>query len=192
MIQVGHIKEAKGLKGDLVLVLYSKNADWIYDGLKLEFRAPERLKGEPSKELEVEDLWAQNEKLILRIKGVGDRNQADALRGWTVWASEENFVSEKGENIFLGEILGFDIYDKDDLVGKVEGFSSNGVQDLIVVKAGGKHKEILIPLIEAFIRKIDFETSSVEMDLPEGLLTVEDMKHKPDDGESDGGSDDEK
>lgn len=56
-------------------------------------------------------------------------------------------------------------------LGEIVDFSSNGVQDLLVVDAGGKKVEV--PFVDDFIKKIDFKHQVVVMDLPEGLFDLE-------------------
>jgi 16S rRNA processing protein RimM len=80
---------------------------------------------------------------------------------------------EEGE-IFLHEILGFQFNDvHGNPLGKVVGFGTNGMQDLLEVELSNG-KKALIPFVEPFIRNIDFDKRQLDMELPEGLLDLED------------------
>lgn len=121
------------------------------------------------KEFEVEKSKPHKDGLIVKLKGVPSRNEAETLRKSAVFVSEEVLVSEPGEPIFLGEIEGFTLVSKDDAVlGKITGFSSNGPQDLLKVET--PKGERLVPFIDEFIVDIDFDKECVRMDLPPGLL----------------------
>jgi 16S rRNA processing protein RimM len=111
---------------------------------------------------------------ILELKGVGDRNRAEELAKAAVYIDSGLLVeNEPGEQIYLKQILGFEVVDKNGLIlGGIVGFGTNGPQDLLRVKpASGK--EALIPLIDAFLVHIDFDKKQVTMDLPPGLLNLE-------------------
>jgi 16S rRNA processing protein RimM len=66
--------------------------------------------------------------------------------------------------------LNFQVYNFQNLIGAIVGFSSNGPQDLIVVNYNGK--DIEIPFVEAFICDLDFDHKKLMMELPEGLLDL--------------------
>lgn len=88
------------------------------------------------------------------------------------YVEDDLFVSKPGEGIYLNEIKNFKLKDPEQKVlGEIVGFSSNGVQDLLVVEANGKKVEV--PFVDAFIKKIDFKHQAVVMDLPEGLFDIE-------------------
>ena len=87
---------------------------------------------------------------------------------------EDLLISKPGETIYLSEIKNFKLKDPDQKVlGEIVGFSSNGAQDLLVVESGGRKAEV--PFVDAFIKKIDFKQQVVVMDLPEGLLDLENI-----------------
>ena len=56
-----------------------------------------------------------------------------------------------------------------ELIGEIVDFSSNGAQDLLVVKTTAGH-EALVPFVDDFIFNIDFDARQVRMDLPPGLI----------------------
>jgi 16S rRNA processing protein RimM len=109
---------------------------------------------------------------LLSLKSISDRTAAEKLIGNLVSIPSNLLKSKKGEMIFLSEILNFKVFDGKNEVGEIISFSSNGPQDLLVVK-GEKHQSE-IPFVEAFIKKIDYENRLIKMDLPEGLINLDD------------------
>jgi 16S rRNA processing protein RimM len=107
---------------------------------------------------------------LLKVEGVTTREGAEAMKGYEILVSDNFFESKKGENIFLGEILGYKVFDQEEMIGEISDFQTNTAQDLLVVKS--LTEEILIPFIKPFILKIDHEKKEVRMQLPEGLITV--------------------
>ena len=94
------------------------------------------------------------------------------MRKSQVYIPEELLEAEPGETIYLHQIEGFELMDKEGKsLGCIVGFASNGPQDLLRVQTSGG--EALVPFVDAFIEGIDFEKNQVIMDLPPGLLALE-------------------
>lgn len=162
--RIGKIKEARGLAGELYVLIFSREAPWAADLKK--FALSDSDQG-PFQEFSVVSLREQKEGIVVKVKGLQTRTQAEALVGNLFYISKDHFVSKKGDAIFLHEILGFQVQSFQQIVGEIVDFSSNGPQDLLVVKRQDQIVEI--PFVEAFLKKIDFENRQVMMELPEGL-----------------------
>ena len=108
---------------------------------------------------------------ILKLKGVRDRNHAEALAKSAVYIDETLLEENReGEQIYLKQILEFEVIDpKGVKLGVIRSFSTNGLQDLLVIETVDG-REGLIPLVDAFLVHIDFDKKQVTMDLPPGLL----------------------
>ncbi len=163
---VGKIIEAYGLKGELFVHVLSKEFLWINKikavSLGLTTEAPER-------EYQVTRAAPHRHGVALRLAGVDDRNKAEAIEKQFVFIAADLLVSRKGEAIYLNEILGFTVVDDEKALGPIEGFSSNGPQDLLVVRLNAA-RLVEIPFVEAFLVDIDFQNKKVLMNLPPGLV----------------------
>ena len=168
---MGWVKDAHGLRGDLYVQLFAKSADWLEsaDHLHLEKVAPAALE---SVAFAIEKAKPFKDGLIVKLESFVDRTFAEGWRKAKVYILAELLVSEPGQQVFLDQLLDFSVWDKGLAVGVVRGFGTNGPQDLLRVErvSGG---EALVPLVEAYILSIDFEGRKILMDLPPGLLSVE-------------------
>lgn len=167
---VGWVQSAHGLRGELFVRLKAGQADWLEDVKTLSIVKPGET--EPLS-LEIEKISAHKDGLIVRLKGVSDRNQAELWRKSSVYVAEDLLEAEEGERIYLKQVLGFTVIDLEGkALGVIRGFASNGVQDLLRVypASGG---EALIPFVDAFIRYIDFDKQELTMDLPPGLFDLD-------------------
>lgn len=168
---VGKVREAHGLKGDLYVLIFSGDISWAK---RMKSFA---LKAKNSDEMvtyKVERTKPFKKGLIVKAADVADRTSAEGLEHMEFLIEDELLVSKPGETIYLNEILNFKLKDVEQtLLGEIVGFSSNGVQDLLVVEAHGKKVEV--PFVDAFIKKIDFKHQAVVMDLPEGLFDIENL-----------------
>lgn len=112
--------------------------------------------------------------LIVVLEGVANRNQAEQLVKSGVYIDDQLLESDEDGEIFLKEILGFVLLNENnEKLGEITGFGFNGAQDLLEVKLPNG-RTASIPFVEPFIRNIDFDKRELAMELPEGLLDLED------------------
>lgn len=163
-VQVGKVKDAHGIKGELFIVLFAGEAAWLP---KLnEIRLVE---GASRKTLTAKSVRLHKNGLIAKTTEITDRNEAENLKGWLFEIPASFLVSEAGEEIYLREVHGFKVITKaQGEVGTIVAFGTNGLQDLLIVKTGWGEFEI--PFVEPFVESIDYEAREMRMDLPEGLL----------------------
>ncbi len=168
---VGKVKDAHGLKGELYVLVFSGEVSWAKKLKTFELRSPKT--GE-TMAFDVEKMKPFKQGLILKPATMADRNAAEAVKGYEFYIPADVFISKPGETIFLNEIVGFVVKNvAQEAIGPIKGFSSNGAQDLLLVETAKGQAEI--PFVEAFIKKIDFKHKTVVMDLPEGLLDLENL-----------------
>ena len=176
---VGFIQSAHGISGELYIKLFIKQSDWK-DGLKELHLLPKGMDAVSNLVRFTEFKFKPHKDgLIFRTPQIKDRNVAETYKGSAVYVSKDVLKAKPGEPIFLNEILEFSISDKaGNVLGTIEDFSSNGAQDLLVVRTL-KGKEALVPLVEAFIVDVDFAKQNIVMDLPKGLLDLDEIKDTP-------------
>lgn len=100
---------------------------------------------------------------------IKSKEDAKRLVGKPVWLTNEDFdkLVEKKSPIAL---LGYDVYNDDELIGKVIEVIEQPHQILLTIIH--KEKEVYIPLHEESLIKIDNKKRFVIVDLPEGLLEI--------------------
>ena len=166
---VGKVREAHGLKGDLYVLIFSGDISWAKKMKSFGLKAKD---SDDIKTFDVERTKPFKKGIIVKAKEIGDRTAAEGVEHMEFFVADDLFVSKPGEGIYLNEIKNFKLKDPEQKVlGEIVGFSSNGVQDLLVVETNGKKVEV--PFVDAFIKKIDFKHQAVVMDLPEGLFDIE-------------------
>lgn len=165
---MGWVKDAHGLRGELHIQLLAKSADWLETTCSLLLEKD----GGESHEFDLEAAKPFKEGLLVKLGDLSNRTAAEAWKRAQVSVSEDCLVSEPGERLFLRELLDFSVFDGDVSVGTVVGFATNGPQDLLrVQRANGR--EALVPFVDAFIVEIDQPGRRIQMELPPGLISVE-------------------
>lgn len=197
---VGRVKDAHGLKGELWVVLFAGQADWL-QSLKDEglFRLSKKeslasVELSELKSFALKGARAHKNGVILQSPEIKDRTAAEAFKGFFLTIPEAFLVAEDGESYFLSEIEGFRVLEDKREIGTIVGFSHNGAQDLLQVslvkgtRDGVKAKDIIeIPFVEEFVFEVDDEEQVIHVDLPEGLIEVQlglDKKEAADDQDS--------
>ena len=110
-----------------------------------------------------------NKEAIVQLKGVTDRNSAEELCGLGILVSKDALPRLQEDEFYLHELEGLQVKTEDGaILGKIDSFFHNGVQDLLVINKG--KDEILIPLIPGMITERD--ENSLTIAPPPGLLTL--------------------
>jgi 16S rRNA processing protein RimM len=176
---IGYIHSAQGLKGELFIALKAVDESWL-DSWEELILSP-RIDGKDAASLgsvvfttfTIESLRVHKKQgklgVVVSVNGVRSMTEAEQYVSHTVWIPEEFLESKPGEKIFLKEIEGFFVVDsRRGSIGPIINFSSNGAQDLIEVEYNGQ--SYYVPLVEAFIDKLDKKNRKIFMSIPEGLL----------------------
>ncbi len=157
----GWVKDAHGLKGHLYIQVYSPDLDWAdsFDVLHLY-----NLKTGSKVSFPVKEFSPFKDGFRVKVDELIDRTAAEPYKGYHFLIPEEWLEADEGEQVFLAQLKGFEVLDKGTLIGVVEDFATNTVQDLLVVG------EDLIPLIDEFLIEIDYDKKQIKMKLPPGLI----------------------
>lgn len=168
---IGKVKSARGLKGEIFITLFSNDNSWC-DRIQTVWLADSS--GSHFEKFDVKVIKPYKEGLSTYLVGVTDRNQSEALCGKIVYLPSDYFKSEDHEPPFLVQIENFIICDEktNREIGQIHRFSSNGVQDLLVVQLQNSKEEVEIPFVDSFVNHIDYDHKKIMMTLPEGLLEI--------------------
>ncbi len=113
----------------------------------------------------------KNDFLRVRFEDVATEEEADALLGNAVYLPLKMLPKLTGNKFYFHEVIGFEVEDQRlGVVGIIQSINDSTAQPLFEVLNG--EVEILIPMIDLFLVKIDRENKKVIMNLPEGLIEM--------------------
>jgi len=113
----------------------------------------------------------KNDFLRVRFEDVKDEAEADRMLGNAVYLPLKMLPKLSGNKFYFHEVIGFEIEDKRlGVFGKIVAVNDSTAQPLFEVLNGDV--EILVPMIDHFLVKIDRDNKKVIMDLPEGLVEM--------------------
>jgi len=168
LVAVGRIIRSEGKNGVLKIELYS----WIHKEPFFERIYIEK-EGE-CREYEVEGFSLVRNSPFLKLKGVSDLKEAEALRARVILARAEDFPPLEADTFYDFQLLGCQVITTTgQSVGKVTELVAIGESCLLVVE--GEKGQIEIPLVRAICQKIDLEEKLIIIDPPEGLLELNEI-----------------
>ena len=116
-------------------------------------------------------LLQKGNQLRIQFEDVYNEDDAEAILGAELHLPLEFLPKLTGNKFYFHEIIGFSIEDVDKGVfGKIVGVNDITAQPLFVVDSNGI--EILIPMIDDFIKKVDRENNNIVVETPEGLIDL--------------------
>jgi len=164
---LGKIVKKYSFKGEVVLKLDTDEPD-IYQNLDTVFLDL----GEKLLPFFIEKILLQkSNQLRIRFEDVNNETDADAILKSDVYLPLTLLPELTGDQFYFHEVIGFILEDiKYGKVGIINSVNDQTAQTLFVIKKG--ESEILIPMINDFIKKIDRENKKVIVDTPEGLIEM--------------------
>jgi 16S rRNA processing protein RimM len=113
----------------------------------------------------------KNDFLRVQFEDVDTEEEADSILNCDVYLPLSMLPKLEGNKFYFHEVIGFEIEDKRlGVFGKIVSINDTTAQPLFEVVNGTV--EILVPMIDQFLVKIDRENKKVIMDLPEGLVEM--------------------
>jgi 16S rRNA processing protein RimM len=157
-VTVGRIIAAHGVRGELKVEPLSDFPQRFQAGSRLW------LDGEPRT---VERGRRQGRIVILKLRGIDTRIQAEALQGRMLLAPEATQI--EGEGVYyLHDILGARVVDvAGEALGEVAEVLTTGSNDVYVVR--GPRGELLLPALDDVVLEVDIARRRIAVAIPEGL-----------------------
>jgi len=168
LVPFGFITRAHGIKGELRV--YSQLAD-LKSFAALDVVYIEIQKSTP-RPYPVEVFRIQTkDQVLLRLKGINDRNAAELLAGVAVWIESKWIPEPDSDNYNHHDLVGFDLHDTQlGFLESIKGVLELPAQDAFQIYIDGY--EVLIPIVEDWIESVDFDAKNITMRLPNGMVDV--------------------
>lgn len=164
--KIGKLVSTFGLKGEMILK-HSLGKKTSLKGLTAIFIEEKKESFIP---WFVQSTKIKNEEEIyIKVEGVDVREQAIKLTQKEVWLPEPDFKKFSAKTSPIN-LLGYEIIDEEKSLGKILEVIEQPHQLLCRIEIEGK--EVLIPLHEDTIKKIDRKKGQVIVELPPGLLEI--------------------
>ncbi len=165
-IHIGKLVATVGLKGELLLKhilgkkTVFKQGDVLFIEIEKNIQLPYFIEKSTSK---------NNTETILKFESLAIKEQAAKLLQKKIWLAKNDFEKHVSKTAPVN-LMGFSVIENEKILGEVQAVIEQPQQILLQINV--LQKEVLIPLHEQTLKKIDRKKKQVHVVLPEGLLDV--------------------
>jgi len=170
MICVGAIAGSYGVRGELRVKSYCAVPEDIetYTPLWSEDR---------SQQFALAILRPIKNGFAARIAEVATKEEADALRGTTLFAERDQLPSLPDDEFYHADLIGLSVYDTGGvLLGTVKTVQNHGADDLLELQLAGTSATTFLPFTKAAVPTVDLSAGRIIADPPDGVLPETETK----------------
>ena len=130
----------------------------------------------------VKQLRPQGATVVADLEGIGDRDIAESMRGYTVHVSRKDFPAAQGDEYYWVDLVGCMVYGDTALIGVVAEVIDNGAHALLrvlrmtacdpqseptfVLDEKGRQQDVLVPFVAAHVQHVDIAARRIDTDWP--------------------------
>lgn len=120
----------------------------------------------------IEDSNLQKTDLLrVKFEDIDTEEEADDLIGNELYLPLSILPELTGKNFYFHEVIGFKVMDSNlGAIGSIIRINDNTPQPLFIIEFQGK--EVLVPITDDFIDKVDRENKTMYLTTPDGLVDL--------------------
>ena len=187
LVPVARIGDAYGIQGMIKVIPFAAQESVLLDVKQwwlmrsdMQDRALE-----PMRDAKLVRSRSQGANIVARLGDVADRDQAQALKGTTIYISRADFPTADEDEFYWIDLVACLVYSRLEepaaLIGEVTEVSDNGAHGVLHIKrqvidadgarqdllnAKGKTIEALIPFVKQTVPVVDIAARRIEADWP--------------------------
>lgn len=146
---LGEVVKPQGIRGEVKVRHYTDDPS-RFTALKTVYRK----NGSEYTPIKVLGARVQKEDVFLKLEGVTDRDQAEALRGCELWVDRANARELDEDEVFIADILGAHAFDtKGNEIGVLTDVFNTGSTDVFTFKVPGG--TLMVPCLKTVMLVMD-------------------------------------
>jgi 16S rRNA processing protein RimM len=164
-VALARVVKAHGVRGELRLKLFNPDSGVLTRRPRVRLSMPD---GE-LRSAELESVREVPGGLLARLRGVSDRDQAEALRGALLEVPRAELAPLDDDEFYFSDLEGCAVMLGRETLGRVTTVVSYPTCDALVVERIGS-KPLEVPLHETYVGSIDLDGGRIE------LLTIDELE----------------
>ena len=167
---LGVVAGPRGIKGEMKVKTFTGNPEDIASYGSLENEA-----GTQSYKIKL--VGFSKGIPVIRIKGVADRNQAEAFKGTELYISRDRLPETESDEFYHTDLIGLDaIFEDGTIFGKILRLFDFGAGDMLEVVPDGKgaKSSIFVPFTLEMVPTVDLDAGHVVLSLSDDFFEVPD------------------
>ncbi len=118
---------------------------------------------------QLEKHWFHKGRIILKFQGRDRPEEVEELIGGDIQVEDEDRVSLPQGSYFHSDLINCRILEGEASLGTVTGIQETGSEGCNLVVKTAEGEEFQIPLVKAFVSKVDVKERAIQVNLPPGL-----------------------
>ena len=176
-VVLAHIVRPQGRRGEVLAEIFTDFPQYFPQRKQLFLRPPSGLQAGDMRQAKVESHWLHKGRVVLKFSQVDSIGDAESLRGFDLVILRADRIPLEEDAVYISDLLGVRVIDVNGggaaEAGEITDVEPEGAGPAMLVIRTPDGQERLIPFVRAYLRKMDIEGKRLEMDLPQGLLTVQ-------------------
>ena len=120
--------------------------------------------------LTIKNIKRLNEKkLIVDFEEIGNIDQAKELNGFQMKIRRDLLPEKNEDEFYIKDLLGVEVFSNNKKIGEVTDVMDTAAHNILIIEDVLNKKEVMIPLVDEFVKKIDFKNNRIEVELIEGM-----------------------
>lgn len=107
--------------------------------------------------------------VYLFLKDIDTIDKAQKFKGQEMFIDETELRKLADDEYMIDDLIGLDVYVDDKKYGTVSDVLNYSANDVLTVKRDIDSKEIMIPMVKEFIKKVDLSEKCMEVKLIDGM-----------------------
>lgn len=164
-VPLAEVARPHGVRGELRLKVFNQDSDALLLAEDVLVRFPD---GEEH-EVSVDHARRADMAVLLKLHSVDDRDRAEDLRGAMICVRRKDFPPLEDGEFYACDVEGAEVVLEGARVGTVQELRTYPSVEVLVVSAADGGKPYEVPLVEAFVRRVDAQAARVELATLEGV-----------------------
>jgi 16S rRNA processing protein RimM len=161
MVAVGRVVKPQGRKGEVLTEPLSERIPHLRHAF---VSGP----GGMAQELTITSAWPHKGRYVLKIDGVDSIDEAERYRGQELRIPEAEVPALPEGSYYHYQLVGLRVRDEDGCpLGVVESIWETGGEAPVLVVRGHAGEEVLVPLADTFVKRVDLDAGVLVAQAPE-------------------------
>lgn len=162
MLEVGFVLRAHGVRG---MLRVRSGGDSVGSVRELV------VGGQP---YAVQHVQREREDWLVKLAGVDDRDQAEALKGKPVAIADAARPAPADDELYVADLVGCTLVDRaGNTLGNVTGSFDSGAHEILEARSSDGKREFMLPFIDAMVVSVDLQARTIVCDPPPGLIDLD-------------------
>lgn len=176
-VSIAKITRTHGIRGEVTAILLTDFPE-RFQALRKVYLDSEAVSGWE----EIERFRFHKDRVILKFQGRERPHEVKDLLGCDVQIPEGDRAELPADTYFDSDLLNCQVFDGERCIGNVVDLLKAGADSVNLVIETPNGQEVMVPLVNEFVRRVDVEIARIEVELPPGLedLSSERAVHSED------------